>query len=97
MEPKDSALVGTTRSSSKSLMRSRIRLAFQKLGGRQLLGVDVRSQADFVKVMEQGVPLRALTELSRQEALSPGEVDRLIIARRTLAHRRAKDQHLSSA
>lgn len=95
MEPKDSALVAPTGSSSRRPIRSRLRLAFQKLGGRRLLGVEVRSEADFVKVLERGVSIGALAELSKQEALSPEEVDRLIIARRTLAHRRAKEQRLN--
>ena len=61
------------------------------------MGVDVRSEADFVKVLERGVPIGALAELTRQEALSPDDVDRLIIPRRTLAHRKAKDQPLNRA
>ena len=80
---------------SKRLVRSRLRLAFQRLGGKRLLGVDVRSEADFVKVLELGVPIDALAELTRQEALSRDDIDRLIIPRRTLAHRRAKDQRLN--
>jgi len=80
---------------SKGLVRSRLRLAFQRLGGKRLLGVDVRSEADFVRVLELGVPIDALAELTRQEALSRDDVDRLIIPRRTLAHRRAKDQRLN--
>jgi putative toxin-antitoxin system antitoxin component (TIGR02293 family) len=82
---------------SKGLVRSRLRLAFQRLGGKRLLGVDVRSEADFVKVLERGIPISALAELARQEALSPIDVDRLIIPRRTLAHRKAKDQPLNRA
>jgi putative toxin-antitoxin system antitoxin component (TIGR02293 family) len=80
---------------SKRLARSRLRLAFQRLGGKKLLGMEVRSEADFVKVLERGIPVGALVELTRQEALSPDDVDRLIIRRRTLAHRKAKDQPLS--
>ena len=82
---------------AKGLVRSRLRLAFQRLGGKRLLGVDVRSEADFVKVLERGIPISALAELARQEALSPVDVDRLIIPRRTLAHRKAKDQPLNRA
>lgn len=81
--------------SAQGLARSRLRLAFQRLGGKRLLGVEVRSEADFLKVLERGVPIGALAELTRQEALSPEEVDRLIIPRRTLAHRKAKDQPLN--
>jgi putative toxin-antitoxin system antitoxin component (TIGR02293 family) len=65
------------------------------LGGRQLLGIEVRSEADFVKVVERGVPIGALAELTRQEALSPEDVDRLIIPRRTLAHRKARAEPLN--
>jgi putative toxin-antitoxin system antitoxin component (TIGR02293 family) len=83
--------------SARGLARSRLRLAFKRLGGKRLLGVEVRSEADFVKVLERGVPIGALAELTRQEALSPGDVDRLIIPRRTLAHRQAKDQRLNRA
>lgn len=57
----------------------------------------IRSEADFVKVVERGLPIGALAELSRQEALSPEEVDRLIIPRRTLAHRKARQQPLNRA
>lgn len=81
--------------SARGLARSRLHLAVQRLGGKRLLGVEVRSEADFVKVLERGVPVSALTELARQEALSPDDVDRLIIPRRTLAHRKAKDQPLN--
>lgn len=82
-------------SSSKGLTRSRLRLAFERLGGKKLLGVSVGSEADFIKVLDRGVPLPALTELARQEALSPDDIDRLIIPRRTLAHRRAKSERLN--
>jgi putative toxin-antitoxin system antitoxin component (TIGR02293 family) len=81
--------------STRGVARSRLRLAFDKLGGKRLLGVEVRSEADFMKVLERGVPIGALAELARREALSPDDVDRLIIPRRTLAHRKAKDQPLN--
>ena len=80
---------------SKSRGRDRLRLAVQRLGGKRLLGVEVRSDADFLKVLERGVPIAALSELARQEALSPEDLDRLIVARRTLAHRKAKRQPLN--
>jgi hypothetical protein len=37
-------------SNSRGRPRSRVELALQKLGGRRLLGVEVRSEADLVKV-----------------------------------------------
>jgi putative toxin-antitoxin system antitoxin component (TIGR02293 family) len=84
-----------SRGSAARSARSRLRLAFDRLGGKRLLGVEVRGEADFLKVLERGVPVGALAELARQEALSSDEVDRLIIPRRTLAHRKAKHQRLN--
>jgi hypothetical protein len=40
-------------SKARGPLRSRLELALQKLGGRRLLGVEVRSEADFVKVVER--------------------------------------------
>ncbi len=75
---------------------SRARLTSQKLGGRKLLGVEVRSDADLLALVERRLPLGALAALT-EEALSPDELDRLIIPRRTLSHRKAKKQPLSQA
>lgn len=82
-------------SASPGLARSRLRMAFQKLGGKKLLGVEVRSDADFATLVERGVPVASLSELAEHEGLSLEDVDRLIIRRRTLAHRKAKDQPLN--
>ena len=76
--------------------RTPAQLAVQKLGGEKLVGVDVRSEADFIEVLERGIPLGALSELTR-EGLSAEEVERLIIPRRTLSHRKARNQPLSRA
>ena len=84
-------------SMSRASIGSRVWLTGQKLGGEEVLGMATRSEADFVKVVERGLPIGALAELSRQEALSPEEVDRLIIPRRTLAHRKARQQPLNRA
>lgn len=82
-------------SSSRGLTRSRVRMAFQKLGGSKLLGLEVRSEADFIRVIERGMPVDALAELTKREGLLPEEIDRLIIPRRTLSHRKAKNQPLN--
>jgi len=97
MAAEDTVRARAAGAAAKGRVRDRLRLAFQRLGGKRLLGVDVRSEADFVTVLERGVPIGALSELARQEALSPDDVDRLIIPRRTLAHRKAKDQPLNRA
>jgi putative toxin-antitoxin system antitoxin component (TIGR02293 family) len=75
---------------------SRARRTSQKLGGKRLLGVDVRSEADLLAVVEHRLPLDALSALV-EEGLSPEETARLIIPRRTLSHRKARKQPLSQA
>ncbi len=75
-------------------VRSRARLTSLKLGGKKLLGVDVRSEADLLAVVERRLPLGALAALA-EEGLSPEEADRLIIPRRTLSHRKARKQPLT--
>lgn len=79
-----------------STTRSPVELAFEKLGGEKLVGVEVRSEADLINVLDRGIPLNALFELTR-DSLSAEEVDRLIIPRRTLSHRKARNQALSRA
>jgi len=75
--------------------RTPAELALEKLGGEKLVGLEVRSEADLIKVLDQGIPLDALAELT--QSLSAEEVDRLIIPRRTLSHRKARNQMLSRA
>lgn len=75
--------------------RSLVRLASQKLGGKKLLGVDVSSEVDFVELIERGLPLASLSVLAEREGLGPDDIDRLIIPRRTLSHRKARNQPLN--
>ena len=79
-----------------SIARSPAQLAFEKLGGEKLIGFDVRSEADLIEVLDRGIPLDALSELTRR-GLSTGEVEKLIIPRRTWSHRKARRQSLSRA
>jgi putative toxin-antitoxin system antitoxin component (TIGR02293 family) len=80
--------------SGSSALRSRVQAASRKLGGKRLLGVEVRSEADLIPVIARGLPLESLAALAR-DGLSPQEVDRLIIPRRTLSHRRARKEPLN--
>jgi putative toxin-antitoxin system antitoxin component (TIGR02293 family) len=88
-------LEGEGARATASSARSRVWLAFQKLGGRRLLGVDVSSEVDFIGLIERGVPLASLSVLAEQEGLGPDDIDRLIIPRRTLSHRKARNQPLN--
>ena len=66
----------------------------EHLGGVTTLGCDVRSDADFAKVVEAGLPPDALSTLAKC-GVSEKEITTLIINPRTLSHRRAKGQRLS--
>ena len=66
---------------------------YGRLGGK--LGVSrVRSDRDLATIVEQRLPASAVKSLVRG-GLSDDEVYRLIVPRRTLAHRIAKHQALS--
>lgn len=73
---------------------SLVGMAVAKLGGTTTLGVDVRSDVDLMRVVERGVRIAALDALVG-DFLSPQEMERLIIPRRTLSHRRARNEPLS--
>lgn len=78
------------------MARTPAQLALEKLGGEKLVGVNVRSEADFIEVLDRGIPVGALAALTKA-GLSAEEVERLIIPRRTLSHRKARNQPLSRA
>jgi len=58
----------------------------------RLAGVG-NSTAETVAAIEHGLPISAITEL--RQVLREDEVDRLVIPRRTLAHRRLRGESLS--
>ncbi|CAN5681379.1 hypothetical protein BH23GEM3_BH23GEM3_08080 [soil metagenome] len=59
------------------------------LGGEQVLGSDIRSQLDFVALIEQGLPVATADELARLGELSDAELGE-IVPRRTLSHARSR-------
>lgn len=67
---------------------------FRRLGGKTVVGIDVTSDADFVHVVERGLPLECISRLMKR-FLSQREVDAHIIPRRTLTHRKAKKERLT--
>ena len=66
----------------------------RKLGGRSVLGQNVRSQADLALVVRQRLPLLALKGLA-QAGLSQQEIERFVISQRTRRHRVNKKQPLT--
>src|ERR1700720_1833503 len=66
----------------------------RKLGGRAVLGTDVRSQADLAMVVRNRLPLSALQGLGRA-GLSDQEIEKFVIPQRTRRHRADKKQPLT--
>jgi putative toxin-antitoxin system antitoxin component (TIGR02293 family) len=66
----------------------------RKLGGRSVLGSDVRSQADLAVVVQRRLPLASLKGLS-SAGLSEQEIERFVIPQRTRRHRAEKNQPLT--
>jgi putative toxin-antitoxin system antitoxin component (TIGR02293 family) len=65
------------------------------LGGKKLLKSDIRSDFDFVRLVQDGLPTAVLEALVKRGELTPQEVEKYIIPRRTLAHRKRRHQPLS--
>lgn len=68
--------------------------AAERLGGPETLGCEVRSDADLVRVIENGLPTECLKALG-EHGVSDQEIHVLIINPRTLSHRRLKAQRLT--
>ena len=71
------------------------RAVAEKLGGKKVLKRQVRSDLDLMAAIQRGLPTGAVEEVLRSGLFEPGEVYELVVARRTLAHRKEKRQPLS--
>jgi putative toxin-antitoxin system antitoxin component (TIGR02293 family) len=67
---------------------------FRKLGGRAVLGQDVSSEGDLARLVDQQIPLRALT-WAKRGGFSENEIGKFIIPERTQRHRKARRERLS--
>ena len=67
---------------------------YRKLGGRQVLGEEVNSDADLARLVRRRIPLRALASLKRI-GFSDREICQFIIPERTQRHRKAKREPLT--
>jgi putative toxin-antitoxin system antitoxin component (TIGR02293 family) len=68
----------------------------ERLGGRRVLKREVHSDLDLVDAIQGGLPIRALEEVLHSGLFEPGELYALVVARRTLAHRKEKRQALTA-
>lgn len=71
------------------------RAVAEALGGKKVLKRQVRSDLDLLAAIQRGLPTRAVEEVLRSGLFEPSEVYELVVARRTLAHRKEKRQPLS--
>jgi putative toxin-antitoxin system antitoxin component (TIGR02293 family) len=71
-----------------------VETVFRKLGGRDVLGQKVASEADLARLVHRRIPLRALTYVKRG-GFSDQEIGRFVIPERTRRHRRAKREPLT--
>jgi putative toxin-antitoxin system antitoxin component (TIGR02293 family) len=67
---------------------------YRKLGGRQVLGEEVTSDADLARLVHRRIPLRVLAYIKRS-GFSDREIWQFIIPERTQRHRKAKRQPLT--
>jgi putative toxin-antitoxin system antitoxin component (TIGR02293 family) len=66
------------------------------LGGRRTLLRVVRSEADLADAVQSGLPTQSADAVVQKGLLTPAELYRLVIPRRTLAHRKEKQRPLTA-
>ena len=71
-----------------------VEMVFRKLGGREVLGQKVTSEADLARLVHRRIPLKALIHV-RRGGFSDQEIGRFIMPERTQRHRKAKRQPLT--
>jgi putative toxin-antitoxin system antitoxin component (TIGR02293 family) len=67
----------------------------EMMGGARILRSEVRSELDMADAVHAGLPMRVADTVVRNGVLTSAELHRLVIPRRTLAHRRGKGQRLT--
>jgi putative toxin-antitoxin system antitoxin component (TIGR02293 family) len=71
-----------------------IETVFRKLGGREVLGTEVSSEADLARIVVHGIRLTVLGYVQRA-GFSKQEIERFIIPARTLRHRKSRREPLT--
>jgi putative toxin-antitoxin system antitoxin component (TIGR02293 family) len=67
----------------------------EKLGGKKILKLELRTELDLAEAIHSGLPTRAVDAVLAAGLLEPRELYELVIPRRTLAHRKEKRQRLT--
>lgn len=68
----------------------------ERLGGRPTLKRAVETDFDLLEVIHAGLPITAVESVIRGGTFSAGEIHDLVLPRRTLTHRKAKQQPLTA-
>src|SRR5258708_24808950 len=71
-----------------------VEVVYRKLGGGEVLGEEVTSEAGLARLVHRRIPLRALIHVKRS-GFSDREIGRFVIPARTQRHRKAKRQPLT--
>lgn len=58
------------------------------VGGKVRLGVDIRSARDLISAVRNGLPVESVEYIMSSGRLTAAEVDRAVLPRKTLSHRR---------
>lgn len=67
----------------------------ETLGGTHILGEAIRSPLDWIEALENGLPPEAVDAAIQGGILIREEAEEYVIPRRTLSHRRHKNQRLT--
>lgn len=67
----------------------------EMMGGTRVLKREVRSELELADAVHAGLSMRVADTVVRRGVLTSAELYRLVIPRRTLAHRKGKGQRLS--
>jgi putative toxin-antitoxin system antitoxin component (TIGR02293 family) len=68
----------------------------ERLGGPKVLGTEVTSDLQFYRIMDQGFAPQVIDALIRNQVISRQELNKLAIAPRTLARRKAQHENLTA-
>lgn len=67
----------------------------ERLGGEKVLRKEIRSELQLAEAVHEGLPVGAVDYVLNDELLEPSELYSIVVPRRTLTHRREKQQTLS--
>ncbi|MDP2956164.1 MAG: DUF2384 domain-containing protein [Longimicrobiales bacterium] len=67
----------------------------EMMGGTRVLKREVRSELEMADAVHAGLPMRVADTVVQRGVITPAELHRLVIPRRTLAHRKGKGQRLT--